>query len=62
MSKIEAGKMTLDVRPFSPRAVLDEVALVLAAARGDKPVALRCHCDAAVPAQLIGDELRIRQR
>jgi len=61
MSKIEAGKMTLDVRPFSPRAVLDEVALVLAAARGDKPVALRCHCDAAVPEKLIGDELRIRQ-
>jgi len=61
LSKIEAGRMTLDVRPFSPRAVLDEVAIVLSAALGDKPVALRCHCDAAVPAQLIGDELRIRQ-
>ncbi len=60
-SKIEAGKMRLDPRPFSMRALLEDVQVVLAASLGDKPVALRLHCDPAVPPLLFGDDLRLRQ-
>ena len=73
---IAAGTAINDVRYVEDRGGQDDArcSSVFARARcwtrsrwcsprpgGDKPVALRCHCDAAVPAQLIGDELRIRQ-
>jgi PAS domain S-box-containing protein len=60
-SKIEAGKMTLDPRPFSFRVLLDDLAVILGANLGEKPVALRFQVDPAVPAWLQGDDMRLRQ-
>lgn len=60
-SKIEAGKMTLDPRPVSLRALLNDVSVFLQASLGDKPVALRIHCDPGVPPLLLADDLRLRQ-
>jgi PAS domain S-box-containing protein len=60
-SKIEAGRMELDPQPFGLAALLQEVAELLSASLGDKPVSLRVELDPALPATLVGDALRLRQ-
>jgi PAS domain S-box-containing protein len=60
-SKIEAGRMELDPQPFGPEPLLQEVAELLSAGLGDKPVDLRVELDPALPDALVGDALRLRQ-
>ncbi|MBT2530917.1 response regulator [Arthrobacter sp. ISL-48] len=60
-SKLEAGKVDLDVRPFDPRLLVEEVAGLLAEAAQAKQLELIAYCDPAVPALLQGDAGRIRQ-
>lgn len=60
-SKIEAGKMALDPRPFSFRALIDDLAVILAASVGEKPIELDFDLDPAVPPWLLGDDMRLRQ-
>jgi signal transduction histidine kinase len=61
LSKIEAGKMTLEKIPFDVRAMLDDCI------KAHKPLAvqnrneLRYEVSADVPQQIVGDPLRIRQ-
>ncbi len=61
LSRIEAGKLKLAELPFSPAQVLDEVALMLAPSAHDKGLDLVSHPAATLPAQVIGDSLRLRQ-
>jgi PAS domain S-box-containing protein len=61
VSKIEAGKMTLDPKPFSTRALLDELELILSTTIGGKPLTLRLEVDPNVPTWLLADEMRLRQ-
>ncbi|WP_327213311.1 ATP-binding protein [Rhodanobacter sp. Soil772] len=61
LARIEAGKLELEPVPFDPRQLLDDVAQLeqgLAHAKG-----IRFVLDAAddLPAQLLGDALRIKQ-
>ena len=61
LARIEAGRLELDPAPFDPRQLLDDVAQLeqgLAHARG-----LRFVLELAddVPAQVVGDALRIKQ-
>jgi signal transduction histidine kinase/ligand-binding sensor domain-containing protein/ActR/RegA family two-component response regulator len=61
LARIEAGRLELELAPFDPRQLLDDVAQLeqgLAHAKG-----LRFELEVAddLPAQLIGDVLRIKQ-
>jgi CheY-like chemotaxis protein len=60
-SKVEAGKMTLDPRPFNLDKVLKDLTVILASSVGDKPVALRVEVEPDVPRVLLGDDMRLQQ-
>ncbi|WP_176256751.1 PAS domain S-box protein [Derxia lacustris] len=60
-SKIEAGKMTLDPQPFRIDRLLRDLADLVAAMLGGRPLDLRFDIDPALPALLLGDALRLRQ-
>ena len=61
LSRIEAGKLRLRLTPFSPRQVLDEVALMLAPSAHEKGLDLICHSARTLPGEVVGDSLRLRQ-
>lgn len=60
-SKIEAGKLELSPVPFSPSALIRSVCLLLDRMALNQDVELTLFSDPALPAQVLGDELRIRQ-
>jgi PAS domain S-box-containing protein len=61
VSKIEAGKMTIEQVDFDLRAVLEEVADLLATRAFKKGVELACALPPDVPELLVGDPHRLRQ-
>jgi signal transduction histidine kinase/CheY-like chemotaxis protein/HPt (histidine-containing phosphotransfer) domain-containing protein len=60
-SKIEAGKLELEARPVALRALVDQVCGALATEATQRRVLLSAHVDAAVPRQVSGDPVRLRQ-
>jgi hypothetical protein len=60
-SKVEAGKMTLDPRPFNLDKLLKDLAVILKSNIGDKPVALQFDVASDVPRVLLGDDMRLQQ-
>ncbi|MDC8773141.1 response regulator [Roseateles albus] len=60
-SKVEAGKMSLDVQAFSMEQLLADLAVILSANLGDKPVELLFDIDSELPDQLLGDAMRLQQ-
>ncbi len=61
-SKISEGKLTLDARPFDPRAVIADVLDLLSVhAREKVNLTLRADVSKNVPLALIGDPNRLRQ-
>ncbi|WP_051244620.1 hybrid sensor histidine kinase/response regulator [Azohydromonas australica] len=60
LSKVEAGKLALEPRPFRPARLFEELGTLLQVPPG-KPVALRLVLEQAVPPVLVGDALRLRQ-
>ncbi|MDQ0028515.1 PAS domain S-box protein [Arthrobacter bambusae] len=60
-SELEAGKVELDVAPFDPRLLVEEVAGLVAETAQGKDLELVAYCRPDVPAQLAGDAGRIRQ-
>jgi PAS domain S-box-containing protein len=60
-SKVEAGKLVVEHRPFRLDDLLRDLALVLAPATAGKRIELLVEASPALPAQLAGDELRLRQ-
>lgn len=60
-SKIEAGKLELSPIPFSPAALVRSVCLLLDRMALNQDIELTLYADPSVPAQVLGDELRIRQ-
>ncbi len=61
LSKIEAGRLELDRSEFSLHVLVEDVFEMLAPRAHEKRLELSCRIDAAVPAVLIGDALRLRQ-
>jgi PAS domain S-box-containing protein len=61
LSKIEAGKLSMEHIEFSLRDSLQQTVRVLAVRAHEKRLELIWSVDAAVPDALIGDPLRIRQ-
>ncbi|MBI4882299.1 MAG: response regulator [Planctomycetes bacterium] len=60
-SRIEAGSMTIEQTPFSPRAVVEEVARLFKPAAVRKGVELVTRVAGDVPEQVLGDAARVRQ-
>jgi signal transduction histidine kinase/DNA-binding response OmpR family regulator len=60
-SKVEAGKMTLDPRPFNLDRMLHNLGVVLSANLADKKIDVRFDLQTEVPRDLIGDDMRLQQ-
>lgn len=60
-SKIEAGKLQLDVHPFELELLMRDLAVVLAGNQGQKEVEVMFDLDSNLPNDLIGDSLRLQQ-
>ena len=60
-SKIEAGKLELDSSPFSPADVVQTIAAPFVAAAQAKGLEFIVRIESGVPAQLVGDAVRLRQ-
>ena len=58
-SKLEAGKLTLEVIPFDLHETLEEVVSLQAANAHEKGLEITLDIDSAVPNGLLGDPLRI---
>ena len=61
LSKIEAGKITLEAVPFSLRDILHAVHSSYGALAEAKGLGLSLHIDPSVPAHVLGDPVRVRQ-
>jgi signal transduction histidine kinase/ActR/RegA family two-component response regulator len=61
LSKIEAGRMSVESTPFSPAQVIEEVKSLMQVRVAGKELTLRAECDQAVPAAVAGDPTRVRQ-
>jgi signal transduction histidine kinase/CheY-like chemotaxis protein len=60
-AKIEAGQLDLVSVPFDVRGLLDSLVALLEPQAARKGFALRSQVPSAVPADLVGDPLRLRQ-
>jgi PAS domain S-box-containing protein len=60
-SKIDADKMTLERRSFSPRNMVISTATIVKKMVADKGIALRIELDPNAPGLVLGDEIRTRQ-
>lgn len=60
-SKIDAGKMELDIQPFEPERLMRDLSVILSGSTSDKPVELLFDLDAAMPAAVMGDSMRLLQ-
>ena len=61
LSKIEAGKIVLEHRSFSPLSTIDDVVAPLLGLTTAKSLHIHSHVSADVPQLLIGDAHRLRQ-
>lgn len=60
-SKIESGKMELEAKDFNLRVCIEEILDVFAVKAASLKLDLLCQIEADVPAQVVGDSLRLRQ-
>lgn len=60
-SRIEAGKVTLDEKPFSIRELINDILDRLAAKAEQKQLMVHVEIDERIPVYLIGDVLKIGQ-
>jgi signal transduction histidine kinase/ActR/RegA family two-component response regulator len=61
LSKIEAGKMTVESIPFEPESLLHDVATLHQATAAQRGIALRLTIEPGLPARITGDPTRLRQ-
>jgi PAS domain S-box-containing protein len=60
-SKVEAGKMTLDPRPFRVDKLMRDLSVILSANMGAKNIEVVFDVDPALPKCLLGDDMRLQQ-
>lgn len=60
-SKIESGKLDIEMAPFSIRDCVEEAADLLASKASEKGIELLCLVDTSMPAEVVGDITRLRQ-
>ncbi len=61
LSKVEAGEMRLESVPFNLVIMIEEIAMNYASAAHAKGIELVTDVDSAVPREICGDPLRLRQ-
>ena len=61
LSKIEAGRLTVESIAFSLRECVGDAVRTLALQAREKALELVCDIDASIPDRLVGDPLRLRQ-
>ncbi len=61
MSKIDAGKMTIERIDFSPTRIVDEVASLMQTRAVGKGIRLEVQYDSEIPVRIISDPTRLRQ-
>ncbi|MFN7938107.1 MAG: ATP-binding protein [Bryobacteraceae bacterium] len=61
LSKIEAGKLTIEAIPFSPAQLIEDTAAVLSTQGQSNRVELRLAVSPTVPAFVLGDPVRLKQ-
>jgi PAS domain S-box-containing protein len=61
IARIEAGRLNIEVTPFSMRHLVDGVLKSLAPLASQKELMLSSHIEEGVPETLLGDETRLRQ-
>ena len=60
-SKIEAGKIDLEYRPFALSALIEDVTELLAPRAQAKKIEIAAYVDERLPMQVVGDAARLRQ-
>ncbi len=61
LSKIEAGKLRIDLQPMELRRLVEDIVLLNSAVARTKGLALSLSFDPRVPAWVLGDPVRLRQ-
>jgi PAS domain S-box-containing protein len=61
LSKIEAGRLELEARTFSPESCARDALAIVRPIAQDKGLALRLESAGPVPPAVVGDEARVRQ-
>ncbi len=61
LSKIESGKLTLEVTEFNIDDLVDEVAGIMSVSAWKKGLIFGCHVDPHCPGNFVGDPTRIKQ-
>jgi PAS domain S-box-containing protein len=61
LSKIEAGRLDLDARPFGLGAMIEELVELMSPRAQAKDLEIAAFVDPALPAQVVGDAARLRQ-
>lgn len=61
LSKVEAGRIELDLTPWNPAAALQEVVQAFEPALRSKGLEIRCEVDASLPPTVLTDPKRLRQ-
>jgi CheY-like chemotaxis protein len=61
ISRIEAGKLTLTMRPFELKEMRASIETLFSIPAREKGLALHVELDEKLPRRLVGDELRLRQ-
>jgi PAS domain S-box-containing protein len=60
-SKIEAGKMIIESLELEPRAILEDIAVMMAFQAADKHLEIIVNADPSAPQRVMGDPQRLRQ-
>ena len=61
LSKIDAGKLALDIQPFEPERLMRDLSVILYAHQTEKPVEVLFDMDPEIPPALMGDSMRLLQ-
>lgn len=61
LARIEAGRLELELAPFDPRAMLEEVGRLAVGQAGAKGLEFAVRVAEELPARVVGDAFRIRQ-
>jgi len=61
LARIEAGKLSLDLAPFDPRALLRDIAALEQGQARTKGLAFKLEIADDLPARVMGDALRVQQ-
>jgi signal transduction histidine kinase/CheY-like chemotaxis protein/HPt (histidine-containing phosphotransfer) domain-containing protein len=61
LSQVEAGRIQLEIQPFSLEALIDNSVSIVSEGAGVKGLPIKVSLDRNLPKMLLGDELRLRQ-